>query len=161
MIKFDLDISIYRPLQEVFAFVATPENDFHWQYGTLMSAQISDGEIGLRSLFRAVGHFMGRRIESVYKVTEFEPNERYGFQSQSGPLDLHTLYTFEVIKGRTSMNVFVQLDPDRALMFNEVATEKSIKKQYRENLAMLKNILETSQAVQSSDAVWMVSGHRR
>lgn len=161
MIKFDLDISIYRPLQEVFAFVATPENDFHWQYGTLMSAQISDGEIRLGTLFRAVGHFMGRRIENVYEITEFEPNKEYGFRSRSGALDLHTLYTFDVIKGTTKMSVFAQFDPVRALIVNDAATEKSIKKQYRENLALLKNILETSQGVKQSDAVWMVSSHRR
>lgn len=81
MIKLELDIKSYRPLQEVFTFVATPENDFHWQYGTLMSAQISIGEIGIGTLFRAVGPFMGRRRESVYEVIEFEPNTRYGFRS--------------------------------------------------------------------------------
>jgi hypothetical protein len=30
MIKFDLDVDIYRSLHDVFAFVVTPENDFHW-----------------------------------------------------------------------------------------------------------------------------------
>ena len=41
MISFDLNTHIYRPLKQVFAFVATPENDFQWQYGTLASTQIS------------------------------------------------------------------------------------------------------------------------
>ena len=28
--KFDLNTDTQRPLTQVFAFVATPENDFHW-----------------------------------------------------------------------------------------------------------------------------------
>jgi hypothetical protein len=161
MIKFDLDIDIYRPLQEVFAFVVTPENDFHWQYGTLMSSQISNGEIGIGTLFRVVGHFMGRRMESVYEVTEFESNKRYGFKSQPGSLDLYTLYTFGVIKGRTTMNVFVQINPGDASIASNTTAEKSIKKQYKENLALLKDILETSHFEKPSDAIWLHSGRRR
>ena len=161
MIKFDLDVDIYRSLHDVFAFVVTPENDFHWQYGTLMSAQISDGKVGKGTLFRTMGHLMGRRIESVYEVTEFELNQRYGFKSKPGSLDLYTLYTFEIISGRTRMGVFVRIDPGETLIASDAATEKSIKKQYKENLALLKNILETSGKEQSSSTVWLVSGHRR
>ena len=85
MIRFDLSTHIYRPLIQVFAFVATPENDFQWQYGTLASAQLSRGEVGLGTLFRVVGHLVGRRIETVYEVTVFEPNKSYG---RSSALDL-------------------------------------------------------------------------
>jgi len=160
MIKFNLAIDIYRPLQQVFTFVVTPENDFYWQYGTLMSAQISNGVMGIGTCFRAVGHFRGRRMESVYEVTEFEPNKRYGFKSQSGSPSLYTLYTFDVTKGRTTMNVSIQLDPGDASVASHTATEKSVKKQYRENLALLKNILEASGIEKSSDSLGLVSGGR-
>jgi hypothetical protein len=151
MIKFDLEVRIYRPLQEVFAFVATPENDFHWQYGTLMSAQIADGKIGTGTLFRAVGHFMGRRMESVYEIMEFEPNKKYGFRSLSGVLDSHTLYTFDVHKGATRIGIFAQFDSDDPLMVTGPALEKSLRKQYKENLNLLKEILETNQVAKRSD----------
>lgn len=144
MIKFDLNVEIYRTLPEVFAFVVTPENDFHWQYGTLMSAQISNGAVGIGTRFRAVGHLMGRRMESVYEVTEFEPNQRYGFRSQSGSPSLYTLYTFNVSRGSTTLNVFAQLDPGETFLGNHTATQRSMKKQYRENLALLKDILEAT-----------------
>lgn len=158
MIKFDLDVEIYRPLHEVFTFVVTPENNFHWQYGTLMSAQISSGEVGIGTLFRAVGHFLGRRIESVYEVTEFETNKRYGFRSQSSSGDLYTLYTFDVVKGSTKLSIFSQLDQGERFMASDTATQKSMKKQYRENLALLKDILETRAIEKPSDSMWLVSG---
>src|SRR5512141_3333715 len=111
MISFDLNTNIYRPLHQVFRFVATPENDFQWQYGTLASHQMSEGEIGLGTVFRTLGHFMGQRMESVYEVTEFEPNKKYGFKSRSGPMDSHTLYTFEVMGGSTKINIFTRISP--------------------------------------------------
>ena len=142
MISFDLNTNIYRPLQEVFRFVATPENDFQWQYGTFASTQVSEGEIGVGSVFRSVGHFMGHRIESIYEVTEFEPNKKYGFKSRSASMDLHTLYTFEVMGGSTKINLSTRIGPGELLKPESIAIEKKVKKQCRENLALLKGILE-------------------
>lgn len=147
MINFDLDTRIYRSLKQVFSFVTTPENDFQWQYGTLASTQISKGEMGIGSLFRTIGHFMGRRIESTYEVTEFEPNKRYGFKSLYGPIYSHTLYTFEMIEGSTRINISSQASPGDLFKADDIIVEKKIKKQYRENLAILKSVLETHRIV--------------
>ena len=142
--KFDLNIDIYRPLTQVFAFVTTPENDFHWQYGTLMSAKISGGEMGVGTLIRVIGHSMGRRVESTYEVTEFDANKSYGFKSLSGLMDLCTLYTFEIIKGSTRISHSTQISLGEPLKSNPTTVEKSVKKEYRENLALLKDVLEAS-----------------
>ena len=163
MIKFDLNTNIYRPLQQVFAFVAAPENDFYWQYGTLRSARISQGEICVGALFRTVGHFMGRRMESMYEVTEFNPNNRYGFKSLSGPMVSCTLYTFESIKGSTRVNHSVQISLGETLTSNPLSAEKTVKtvkKEYRENLALLKDLLEASRAEVVSEST-LLDSHRR
>ena len=46
MISLELSTQIHRPLSQVFAFITTPENDFQWQYGTLASERVSNGEVG-------------------------------------------------------------------------------------------------------------------
>jgi Polyketide cyclase / dehydrase and lipid transport len=146
MINFSLNAKIYRSLTQVFSFVTTPENDFQWQYGTLASTQLSKGEMGIGTLFRTIGHFMGRRVESTYEVTQFEPNKKFGFKSLSGPMHSHTLYTFEVINGSTRMNIATQASPGDLFKTADVIVEKRVKKQYRENLAILKDVLEASRA---------------
>jgi hypothetical protein len=142
MIHFDLSTHIYRPLNQVFAFVVKPENDFQWQYGTLASTQLSHGEIGTGTLFRAVGHLMGRRVETVYEVTVFELNNKYGFKSVSGPLTSFLLYTFEMAGGGTKINLATETNPRDAFKPGDIIVVKKLKKEYKENLAMLKNILE-------------------
>ncbi len=149
MIHFDLNTYIYRPLKQVFAFVATPENDFQWQYGTLTSAQISNGEMGPGTLFRAVGHITGRRIDVIYEVTVFEPNKRYGFKSVSGPVDSYTLYTFEMSEGGTKINLSTETNPKDLFKPDDIIVVKKFKKQYKENLAMLKSLLETHHVVRA------------
>lgn len=145
MISFNLNEQIYRPLKQVFGFVSTPENDFQWQYGTLGSAQLSEGTIGIGTLFRTIGHFMGRRIESTYEVTEFEPYKKYGFKSVSGPVQSHTLFTFEVLAGSTKVNITTDSSAGDLFQTSDGIVEKKARKQYKENLALLKHILESGQ----------------
>lgn len=161
MIQFDISTDIYRPLQQVFAFVAVPENDFYWQYGTLMSDKISKGGMGIGTLFRRVGHCMGQRIESTYEVTEFEPNQRYGFKSLSGPMDSHTLYTFEIIKGSTRISDSTQISLSEPFKSNPMTAEKTLKKEYKENLALLKDFLERGPEHRSGESAPLVSNRRR
>jgi hypothetical protein len=146
MINFSLNAQIYRSLKQVFSFVTTPENDFQWQYGTLSSTQLSKGEVGIGTLFHTIGHFMGRRVESTYEVTEFELNKKFGFKSLSGPMHSHTLYTFEVIQGSTRINIATQASPGDLFKTADIIVEKKVKKQYRENLVILKDVLEARRA---------------
>jgi hypothetical protein len=145
MISFDLNTLIYRPLTQVFAFVATPENDFQWQYGTLVSTQISEGTVSAGTLFHAIGHVMGLRIEATYEVTIFEPNRRYGFKSISGPVASHTLYTFAATDAATHVSLSTETNPGDLFKPTHAIVVKSFRKQYRENLAMLKSLLEDHQ----------------
>jgi hypothetical protein len=149
MIRFDLSTHIYRPLPQVFAFVATPENNFQWQYGTLASSQISRGEFGIGALFRVVGHLIGRRIETVYEVTILELNQRYGFKSVSGPLNSYTLYSFEISQGGTKLSLFTETHPTDVLKPDNTVVVKKFKKEYKENLGMLKSVLEAHQMVRT------------
>jgi len=134
---------IYRPIQRVFEFICTPENDFQWQYGTLASSNISEGTAKIGASFRRVGHLLGHRSQSTYEVTEYEPNSKYGFKSLSGPLQSFTAYTFNPARGYTELGISMQANVVNMVNLNENILEKKMKKQLKENLAMLKNILES------------------
>jgi uncharacterized membrane protein len=143
MIDLNASISIYRPIQQVFDFISTTENDFQWQYGTLESARVSDGCVGVGAFFRSIGHVMGRRLMGTFEITDYETNKRYGFKSLTGPLESRTLYTFEVAGGSTRIDISTQVRPMDALGVPEKVFEKQLKRQLKENLVLLKGILET------------------
>ncbi len=89
---------------------------------------------------------MGRRIESTYEVTEFEQDKRYGFKSLSGPIQSHTLYTFEITGGSTNVNISTEASSGNLFKTDDATVGKNVKKQYKENLVMLKDILEARRA---------------
>jgi hypothetical protein len=153
MINLEMSTMIYRPVSQVFDFMSTPENDFQWQYGTLVSARISEGASQRGTSFRSIGHLMGRRIQSTFEVTEYEPNRKYGFRSLSGPLQSHTSYTFEIDKGVTQINISTQVNAINFFQVNQGVLEKGMKKQLKENLAMLKDLLEAQQILQAGETV--------
>ena len=143
MINLANSVLVYRPIKQVFDFISTAENDFQWKYGTLASAQVSEGAVGVGAFFRTIGHLMGRRVHETFEITEYEANQKYGFKSLSGPLQLQTLYTFEVSGGSTKISVSTQANVINFFQIRESILEKQLKKQLKENLAMLKGILET------------------
>lgn len=147
MINLSVSTKIYRPIKQVFDFVSKPENDFQWQYGTLASTRLPTNLGTIGSFFQSIGHLMGRRIQGTYEVIEYEPHAKYGFKSRSGPLNSQTSYTFEIEDGGTKVNVSTQANLINFFQMDERIVEKTMKKQIKENLTMLKDLLETLQVV--------------
>ena len=146
MINLNTTIHIYRPVTQVFDFISTPENDFLWQYGTLASTPISESIIGRGACFRSIGHFLGHRTQSTFEVTDYVPDRKYGFKSLTGPLQSQTSYTFVPTKGRTEVDLSIQANALNMVLLREDILEKKMKKQMKENLTLLKEILENRQA---------------
>ena len=142
MIHIISSTHIYQPIKKVFDFISNPENDFQWQYGTLTSARTPESLAGLGACFQSIGNFMGHRIKSTFEVTEYEPNAKYGFKSLSGPLQSFTSYTFDMADGYTQVNLTTQANVVNLIELNENVLEKKMKKLFKENLAMLKSIME-------------------
>lgn len=142
MIQLDSSILIYRPLATVFNFISSSANDFEWQYGTLVSNQVSAGTTRVGSSFRSVAHLMGRRMIVTFEITEYEANRQYGFRSLSGPLESHTLYTLETRDGTTRIRITTQASPSGDTQVHEGVMEKYMQRELKDNLAMLKTILE-------------------
>ena len=142
MIQIVSSTLICQPIKRVFEFISTPENDFQWQYGTLASTRLPGTVTGTGSCFQSVGNFMGQRVQTTFEVIEYEPTSRYGFKSLSGPLQSFTTFTFEIAKGYTQVKMTMQANIVNMIEFSENIMEKKMKRQVKENLAMLKNILE-------------------
>jgi hypothetical protein len=84
--------------------------------------------MGLGTLIRVTGHIMGRRMEIVYEVTEFKLNKMYGFKSLSGFMDLHTLFTFEIMRGSTRINQSTQISLAEPFKANSTTAKKRLEK---------------------------------
>ncbi len=153
MINLNVSTIIYRPVKQVFDFVSAPENDFQWQYGTLAAARLPDGADRQGSFFRTIGHLLGHRVQGVFEVTEYELNRKYAFRSVSGPLHLQTCYTFNIDSGSTRISIETQANAASIFDMNERVVERKMKKQLKENLALLKDLLEAKKILPGTSAI--------
>ena len=145
MFNLKIGTIIEAPIQSVYDYMSTPENDFQWQYGTLATATITNHLNKMGVYFRSIGHFLGRRNLGTYQVIESSSNRKYRFKSLSGPLHLHTAYTFGATDGGTKVKISVHVGTMDFFQINERILEKRMKKQLKENLASLKALLEVKQ----------------
>ena len=147
MISININTLILRPIWDVFDFITNLENNSQWQYGSLESVQISDGGMRVGTLFSSFGHFMGRRIQSSFEVTEFKTNESFGFETISGPIQLQTSYSLEVADRGTRIIASSLINPGGFFKLVDPIVARVAKKQYKENLNRLKEILETREII--------------
>ena len=151
MLNFNVSTMIYQPVKQVFDFMSTPENDFQWQYATLETARLSESVNGIGSFYRSISNLMGRRNISTFEVTEYKPNKKYSFKSLSGPLRSQTSYSFETSKSCTKINISMQANVIDFFQKDESLVEKHLRRQLKENLAMLKVLLETKRTLLASE----------
>jgi len=125
-IQFDQSVVIERPLEEVFAFLADPENDAQWTPVVTETRKTSEGPLGVGTRYEQSGHFLGRNFEMLFEVTEYEPNRKIGQRLISqGQLVATGSSSVEAVSGGTQVTLtgeaqaggFFWLLPDRIIAF--------------------------------------------
>jgi uncharacterized membrane protein len=92
---------IERPPEQVAEFAMNPDNDRRW-IGALKSVtKLTDGPAGVGTQVERVASFLGRSIEYVNEITEYEPPHRLAMRSVKAPFEMTVVYEFEPAPGGT------------------------------------------------------------
>ena len=142
MINLDLGVLIDRPVKDVFAFITNPQNMSRWNSAVVSLEQLTPGAVGMGTKFKNVGEMMGRRIEGEMQVVAFEPDAKYGFQMQAGPMQVNMLMTFKTVGTGTKLSLNAQGNPAGFFKLAEGVMAGRVKAMMEENLARLKTVLE-------------------
>jgi carbon monoxide dehydrogenase subunit G len=142
MINLDLGTLIDKPVKEVFAFVADPNNMSKWNSAVVSLQQITPGAVGVGTKFKSTGEMMGRRIEGEMQVTAYEPDTRCGYQVNAGPMQVNLNITFKTVGTGTKISLNAQGNPAGLFKLAEPVMAGRVKSLMEENLARLKSVLE-------------------
>ena len=137
LIRNEHSIVIERPLDEVFAYLAAPWNMPEWQEAVLDASPIGDD-----TRVRVRRRFMGQIVTLVLETTEFKPNERFSFASESGPIALRGTVVVEPHERGTSAVFTVSGEADGLFSLMGPFIEQVVRKETVENASRLKEILE-------------------
>ena len=142
MINLDLGVLIDKPVKDVFAFITNPTNMSKWNSAVVSLEQITPGAVGLGTKFKNIGEMLGRRIEGEMQVVAFEPDSKYGFQMNAGPMQVNVTLTFKTVGTGTKLSLNAQGNPAGVFKLAEGVMQGRVKSMMEENLARLKSILE-------------------
>jgi len=139
MIEFDNTLTIARPVDEVFEFIANFENVPKWNYYVLRVDKLSDGAIGQGTLFHQV-----RKIdEQDYRITEYEPLQRVVVKTTPGSRPkLEREITLRAVPQGTQVHDAWKLETGRGRLVDLLGAGK-VRAAVAENLHKLKELLET------------------
>ncbi len=145
MPRVEEKIAIEQPPEKVFEFVTTPENDHLWSSTAVERRRESPGPIRVGSRIRAVDKFLGRRIESVFEITEHEPNTRSSIRLE-GPVGARGSYIIEPLDGRTLFRWVLEADPGLGGLYLGRVTDPLVtmlfRRRLRFDLRRLRDVLE-------------------
>ena len=142
MTAFHNTVTIARPANEVFAFLADFGNIPAWNYAIARTVQTSPGPARVGATYRQT-RTVPRRGEEAFQVTKFAPPRRLAIKGQIGPFNATSSYLLEPAAGGTRLTNNVELEPSSALLrpFGPLATPR-VKAAVARNLGTLKQLLE-------------------
>ena len=106
MIAVSQKITINRPVEQVFAFAANPENFPQWQSEVVQSKVITEGPLRVGSQFSEVVKIMGRPNDTLCEVTEYEEPTMMSFESKSSKaIEYGGRLVFDAVDGGTQVNL--------------------------------------------------------
>jgi carbon monoxide dehydrogenase subunit G len=135
-------VTITRPAETVFAFVADGEKCTQWRPGVLDIKRVSGEGVGTRYAQGVKGP-MGRRIAADYEVTVYEPSRRLEFQTTAGPVRPHGRYDLEAVEGGTRLTFTLDAEMSglRKLLMGSMV-QKTMEAEVRA-IDKLKRVLES------------------
>jgi carbon monoxide dehydrogenase subunit G len=149
MAKFEINLVINRPIEEVFAFISNPENLPRWRAGTLELARTSSEPLSVGSIFKGRFTFLGRPFDGNLEIILHEPHRRYGTRLTEGPFPLEARYALVPAGNGTQLTLVIEGEPGGFFKLAEPLVVSLAKRSYEADLHNLKEMLE-AQAVQAA-----------
>ena len=145
MFEINNSIFIKRPLQDVFNIITDPTKQSIWQNLAESAEWTTNGSTGVGSTMKVAARFLGRKIESVFEVTAWEPPNRVDYKYVDGPYPVEVTNTLEPQGEGTLLSSLSQGEMGSFFKLAEGLVARQLKKQLATNYESLKLMMESGQ----------------
>jgi carbon monoxide dehydrogenase subunit G len=143
VVRAEESIFVERPIEEVFGYLTDLERVPEWQTNVLFLQIQGTGGLRPGAQLIELRKFLGRKVESVVLVTEYEPPHRYTIKVQSGPIPFEISNVLSESGAGTRIDAAVEGEPGRFFGLVEWRVVKAVERELWNSLATLKDILES------------------
>ncbi len=137
-------VEVGRPVDEVFAYVADPENSKEWSATIMDIRQDSPGPLqGVGDRFDVSQKFLGRTMQVPQEVVAFEPGRSYTLRTTDGPIQMTTSWACD--PSTEGSRVTATFDGNAGTFFSLVGPilERAVRRQVRSDLETMRDLLES------------------
>ena len=137
--KYEHEVVIERPPEDVYAFLSDPGNLPKWQSEVLEIRQESP------TRFTEVRTFVGRRVESTLDVTAADPGREFSLRATAGPVRFTVRHLLEPAgEGATRVRLVGETQGAGGLFkLGGRLLRRAAERRAEEDFARLKQLLES------------------
>ena len=97
--RVERSVTINHPIDGVFEYASTPQNDPTWVVACLKHQMLSPAPMRVGSITEEDVGFMGLQMRYVWEVTHYQPSTDFGLRSVSGLLPSSIRLRLEALDG--------------------------------------------------------------
>jgi uncharacterized protein YndB with AHSA1/START domain len=145
---FEYTIVINQSVENVFNYVSNPVNLPEWQGPPVEIRdlqQTTPSQLREGDRFTTVLQFLGRGYETPTEVSAYEPNRHLSYRGTGGPVPTQMTFIFEEVPGGTRFTHSQEVEPGGFFGLAESLFEIEAKRQLRNDLKTLKDLLEANE----------------
>ena len=146
MFEIEETVAIRQSIEVVWDFVNEVANEPLWQTTLSEVVQITDGPLRAGSRVRETRRFLGRRIDTVWEMTENDAPSRSSIRSVEAPFAWSGIYLLEAKGEETRFTIAMKGDPGGFFRLAEPVVHRMVRRELAGNLANLKDVLEAAGA---------------
>jgi uncharacterized protein YndB with AHSA1/START domain len=136
---------IERPREEVARFAMDPSNDTRWILALDSARKLTEGEVGVGTRVERVASFLGKRMEYVNEIVEYDPPARLAMRSVKAPFPLSVEYEFDDSGGSATLaRIHTAGEGGGFYSLASPALARMVKRGVARDLEQLKRLMEGS-----------------
>lgn len=149
MVRIEVDTTIDRPAEEVFAYASDIARQPEWVSTLTDSQKTASGPTEVGTTYRQTVKFLGRRMDMDCEIIGYQPPSLYAFRAKNGPMTMEMQFTLTP-EGPNATRVTQVAEGESGGFFKlaDPILARSMKKQFIADLETLKTMLENGIAAE-------------
>jgi uncharacterized protein YndB with AHSA1/START domain len=143
MIRIEESATIKQPIEKVFAYMSDVKTWPRWDSGLVKAELTSAGQMGVGTTIRGDMRAMGRLMALTARITEYEPNKKWGGAISLPGMRLEEHFTFDSIERGTKLTRVYDVQLHGLLKLLSPMVVSSMRSGSKKSLSNLRSILET------------------